>query len=94
VDAATAPERRPPDSAPAPPGSGTAEEFQGETAAVVLANVVDSATVDALRRAGRASDPAAKADAAQRARDQVAARLRALRDQRAAIEARARTLRR
>ncbi len=82
------------DSAPAPPGSGTAEEFQGETAAVVLANVVDSATVDALRRAGRASDPAAKADAAQRARDQVAARLRALRDQRAAIEARARTLRR
>jgi hypothetical protein len=80
-----------PDDNEAPP---TAEGgFQGDETAVVLSDVIDPATGDLLRRAGRASDPAAKADAAKRARDEVAARLKALEKQRAAVEARARQLR-
>ncbi len=67
--------------------------FQGEATAQILADVIDPATGDALRRAGRATDPATKAAAAKRARDQVAARLEALRKQRAAVEARAKQLR-
>jgi hypothetical protein len=82
----------PPPSDPMGPPPGN-DGFQGEEAAQILADVVDPATGDALRRAGRATDPATKAAAARRAREQVAARLEALRKQRAAIEARARTLR-
>jgi hypothetical protein len=59
----------------------------------VLADVIDAAAIDALRKAGRGSDPGAKAAAANAARDQVEARLRRLRERRAAIEARARELR-
>jgi hypothetical protein len=58
--------------------------FQGEATAQILADVIDPATGDALRRAGRATDPATKAAAAKRARDQVAA----------PVEARAKQLRR
>jgi hypothetical protein len=63
-----------PEDNEAPPAEG----FEGDETAVVLSDVIDPATGDLLRRAGRASDPAAKADAAKRARDEVAARLEAL----------------
>ena len=74
---------------PEPLGS----DFTGEATATVLREVVDDRTSDALRKADRVSDPQAKADAAARARGQAAARLAALAAQRAAIEARARELR-
>jgi hypothetical protein len=78
-------------------GSGGAPEIDpsfGADVAVVLADVVDAGTADALRRAERSTDPAAKAAAAERARAQVARRLRALEQRRQAIEKRARELRR
>jgi len=61
--------------------------------AVVLSDVVDGDTVDALRKAERSTDPAAKAAAADKARDQVTRRLRALEKRRREIEKRARELR-
>jgi len=76
-----------------PPVSGdSGGAFDGDPA-VVLSEVVDAATVDALRRADRA-DPKTKAAVAERARLQVQERLRKLREQRAIIERRARELRR
>ena len=60
---------------------------------VVLADVVDHATIDGLTRAQLSGDPAQRAAAAQKTRDAVKARLKRLSDQRAAIEARARALR-
>lgn len=72
---------------------GLGDDFAGEAAAVVLRDVVDAATSDALRRADRSADPATKVDAAVRARSQAASRRAALAAQRAAIEARARELR-
>jgi len=60
---------------------------------VVLADVVDHATIDGLTRAQLSGDPAQRAAAAQKTRDAVKARLKRLTDQRAAIEARARALR-
>jgi hypothetical protein len=65
------------DSPSSPPPSGPDTSF--ETSSVVLADVVDSSTIDALRRAGRSSSPRARADAAGRARKQVEARLQRLR---------------
>jgi hypothetical protein len=76
-----------------PPMGGDIGGFQGDETAQVLTDVIDPATGDALRRAGRSSDPATKAEAAKAARDQVKARLEALRKKRAAVEARAKTLR-
>lgn len=61
--------------------------------AVVLADVVDSGTLNALRRAESSNNPAAKAKAAERARKQVKARLDALRKRRQAIQKRAKRLR-
>jgi hypothetical protein len=61
---------------------------------VVLADVVDVSTVSALRAAGLSSDPAVKAQAAERARKQVKDRLDRLQKRREIIQKRARTLRR
>lgn len=61
---------------------------------VVLANVVSSRTLDALRRAQSSNDPAVKAAAAERARKQVKARLERLRKQRLRVMKRSRSLRR
>jgi len=80
--------------APDPDDGPTGTAFAGEQTALVLRDVVDAPTGEALRRADRGSDPATKAEAATRARAQAAARLAALAAQRAAIEARARELRR
>jgi hypothetical protein len=77
------------DRGPEPLGA----DFAGEATAAVLRDVVDARTSDALRKADRVTDPATKADAAVRARSQAAARMAALAAQRAAIEARARELR-
>lgn len=80
----------------APPfedGSGLSEGPGGRELATVLSDVVDAGTVDALRLSDRSSDPSAWAAASRQARDAVAGRLETLRKQRAAIEARARQLR-
>ena len=61
---------------------------------VVLADVVDASTVDALRAAGHSSNPAVKAKAAERAHEQVKQRLERLRKQRKAMQKRAGSLRR
>ncbi len=66
--------------------------FEGDPA-VVLSDVVDGDTVDALKKAERSSDPSTKAAAAERARKAVAARLAKLEKRRKEIEARARDLR-
>jgi hypothetical protein len=76
-----------------PPMGGDLGGFQGEETAQLLTDVIDPATGELLRRAGRTTDPATKAEAAKAARDQVKARLEALRKKRAAVEARAKTLR-
>ena len=60
---------------------------------MVLADVVDTSTLDALRAADRSSNPAIKARAAERASAQVRARLERLRAQRARVQERARELR-
>jgi len=76
---------------PPPDDQGDAESPSSpdagfETSSVVLADVVDSTTIDALRRAGRSSNPRARADAAARARKQVEARLDRLKKSRALIQ--------
>src|SRR5690606_9884803 len=53
---------------------------------VVLADVVDRTTADALRRAGRSSDPRGRAEAAGRARREVEQRLERLERSRRIIE--------
>jgi hypothetical protein len=77
-----------------PPGESPMGDgaFQGDETAIVLSELIDPATGDALRRA-TGTDPGTKARAAKLARDQVAARLEALKKKRAAIEARAKSLR-
>jgi hypothetical protein len=60
---------------------------------VVLADVVDAGTIDALRRAERSSDPKVKARAARRALEQVKAEQKRLERARKQIEKRARELR-
>ncbi len=60
---------------------------------VVLADVVDTSTLDALRAADRSANPAVKARAAERASAQVRARLERLRAQRKRIQVRAQELR-
>jgi hypothetical protein len=65
----------------------------GGDPSVVLADVVDSSTIDELRKAESSNDPKAKAKAAERARKQVQARLERLRKRRKAIQGRAKRLR-
>jgi hypothetical protein len=60
---------------------------------VVLADVVDTPTLDALRAADRSASPGVKARAAERASAQVRARLERLRAQRKRIQERAQELR-
>lgn len=72
------------DQAESPPPSEPDASF--ETSSVVLADVVDSTTIDALRRAGRSANPRARADAARRAGKQVEARLERLQKSRKLIQ--------
>ena len=93
------------DAAPAPadPGAGGPSAAHDSTPApasgyesealVVLVNVVDATTIDALTRAQRSGDPAQRAEAARRTRDAVKARMDSLAKKRAQIEARSKTLR-
>jgi hypothetical protein len=73
------------------PQSPSNDDFGGggggsfEAASVVLADVVDSGTQDALRRAHRSNSPKTKAAAAKRAKDQVSDRLLRLRASKAKI---------
>jgi hypothetical protein len=62
-------------------------------ASQALGEVIDRSTIEGLLRASRSGDPAQRALAAKQARDAVAARLEQLKKQRAAIEARAKSLR-
>ena len=81
----------------APPGEDSpAPEAAGgfDRDATALATVIDPGTIDVLRSAGRSNDPARRAAAARAARDDVKRRLAQLAQRRAAIEARARELRR
>ena len=61
---------------------------------IILADVVDAPTLQALRAASRSSDPALKARATERARQQVEERLERLRARRQRIQRRARELHR
>ncbi|GAB4510800.1 MAG: hypothetical protein Tsb0020_28340 [Haliangiales bacterium] len=61
---------------------------------IILADVVDSPTIDALRAAERSNNPAFKASAVERASEQVRSRLERLRARRLEIQQRARDLRR
>ncbi len=67
-------------------GGGVNEDGGFEQSSILLTDVVDSGTIDALRRAGRSSSPGRRADAAARARKQVEARLQRLERSRAIIQ--------
>ena len=73
-------------------GGGHSASFESD-ATIVLADVVDSTTLDSLSRAQHSGDPSQRATAAKQTRDAVAARLAQLRAKRSAIEARAKALR-
>jgi hypothetical protein len=79
--------------APSEPAPSTDDGPNLAESSVVLADVVDVFTVDALRRAERSTSARTKAQAARRAREQVEARLNKLRAQRKKIQQRARGLR-
>ncbi len=81
-----------PNTDPGVGGSGGGFSSDGDPT-VVLADVVDAGTLDALRRAESSGDPKAKATATERTRKAVEARLARLKKARALIEARARKLR-
>jgi hypothetical protein len=83
---APAPDTRPGESGAPPPS------FEAE-ASVVLAEVVDTSTLDSLQRSQRSADPAQRADIARRVRDAVTAKRDQLRTKRAQIESRAKQLR-
>ncbi len=82
----------PADSGPNPDPGGGSFSSDGDPT-VVLADVVDAGTLDALRRAESSGDPKARATATKRTRQEVQARLARLKRARALIEARARKLR-
>jgi hypothetical protein len=86
------PDDRGPDPQPVP---DTGDDADGALTGldVVLADVVDTSTLDALRAADRSANPAVKARAAERASAQVRARLERLRAQRKRIQVRAQELR-
>jgi hypothetical protein len=67
-------------------GIGPGEDSGFERSSILLTDVVDPGTIDALRRAGRSSSPKARADAAARARLQVEARLQRFERSRALIQ--------
>lgn len=70
----------------APPEAGNESGPSFEASSVVLSDVVDSGTQDALRRAHRSSSPRTKAEAAKRAHGQVQERLKRLRASKARIK--------
>ncbi|MDB4956152.1 MAG: hypothetical protein JWO36_3721 [Myxococcales bacterium] len=78
-------------SSPNPVAAGTTA-FETQLT-VTLGDVIDHSTIEGLMRASRSGDPAQRAIAAQKAREAVAARLEQLKKKRAAIEARAKSLR-
>lgn len=83
------------DAVPTGPGFEDPAATAGfERDATALSAVIDLGTVDVLRSAEHSNDPARRAVASRAARDAVATRLARLKQQRAAIEARARELRR
>lgn len=82
------------DPAPSGIGEDAPVDASFERDATALSAVIDPSTVDVLRSAERSNDPARRAVASRAARDAVATRLASLKKQRAAIEARARELRR
>lgn len=90
---------RDPEPAPAPEPSdrGLSPTLEDRIAlaesSTVLGDVIDSASLESLRKAQASTDPAVRAAAAKKARDAAAAKLAELRKHRAAIEARARGLR-
>lgn len=86
----TPPPYEPPPSSLAPSVSDAVALAESST---VLGDVIDAAALDSLRKAQGSSDPAVRAAAARKARDAAAAKLELLRKHRAAIEARARGLR-
>lgn len=73
-------------------GGDHSASYESE-ASVVLGEVVDRSTIEGMMRASKSGDPAQRAQAAKQARDAVAARLKQIEKQRAAIEARAKALR-
>ena len=77
---------------PSTPTSGGASAFETQLT-VTLGDVIDHSTIEGLMRASRSGDPAQRAIAAQQVRDAVAARLDQLKKKRAAIELRAKSLR-
>lgn len=79
------------DSSP-PAGGSSLDDTSFEQSSIILADVVDATTIDALRRASRSSDPRARAQAAARARAQVEKRLERLRRSRALIQRHLRAL--
>ena len=81
-----------PTAGPTDSGGGRTASFESD-ATIVLADVVDSTTLDSLSRAQHSGDPNQRAAAARQTRDAVAARLAQLRAKRTAIEARAKSLR-
>lgn len=83
----------PPAGAGEDPGSGGGVSEPASDPVVVLADVVDGDTLDAMRRAERSNDPAAKAEAAARARKQVRAKREQLAAARARIQTRIKQLR-
>jgi hypothetical protein len=76
----------------APPPGSSGDTFESE-ASVVLQDVVDPSTIDTLANAQRSGDPGKRSKAAAKTRDAVKAKLDLLRMKRAAIEARAKALR-
>jgi hypothetical protein len=76
----------PPEDEAETPSSPSGPDASFETSSVVLADVVDSSTIDALRRAGRSTNPRDRANAAKRARNQVESRLERLKKSRALIQ--------
>jgi hypothetical protein len=96
ADADAEPGAPPPGESDPSPGAGSGgSDFGAFTeSSVVLADVVEPGTLDALRRAASAGDARSRASAAGRAKKDVEAQLRLLRERREAIERRARELRR
>jgi hypothetical protein len=67
-------------------GGGVGDDGGFEQSSILLTDVVDSSTIDALRRAGRSSSPMTRAEAAAGARKQVEARLQRFARSRALIQ--------
>lgn len=97
ADPAPNPNPTPPPVADARPlsaqASGVSDVAVLAESSAVLGEVIDATTLEALRKAQSSSDPAVRAAAAKLARDSAAAKLSAIRKQRALIEARVRALR-